>query len=300
MEVKMSALRQILTLVGDTPRSDAVVALAARLAKQHGATLRAVHAVEPLNTGAYLSPESASVAAQWVAETEEKRRNAAAERVAKVARAAGIEIPLTLVKVSSVAETLNHAWAADLIVLAQRDPQGADGTAVGFAGQLLVGAGCPLLFIPYVETLPLEADGAPRCANRVLVAWAPRRESVRALRDALPLLRNAASVELVCFCAPDEADEGLLDAVVAYLKHHGVTARARVSHTAEPSIGERLLSTGNVDVPVAEALLSMAADAGADLIVMGGYGHARTWELVLGGVTRTMLRSMTVPVLMSH
>lgn len=296
----MSPLRQILALVGDTPRSDAVLALAARLAKQHGAALRALHAVEPLNTGAYLSPESASVAAQWVAETEEKRRDAAATRVAAAARTAGVEIPLALVKASSVAETLQHACATDLVVLAQRDPQGADGTAAGFAGQLLVGAGCPMLFIPYVETLPLEADGAPRCASRVLVAWAPRRESVRALRDALPLLRKASSVELVRFAGPDEADDRLLDAVVAYLKRHDVTARARISHTAEPSIGERLISAGNVDVPVAEALLSFAADVGADLIVMGGYGHARAWELVLGGVTRTMLRSMTVPVLMSH
>ena len=69
---------------------------------------------------------------------------------------------------------------------------------------------------------------------------------------------------------------------------------------AEASAGERMRRGGVPDVAVAEALLSHAADMHADFIVMGGYGHSRLWELVLGGVTRTMLETMTVPVLMSH
>jgi nucleotide-binding universal stress UspA family protein len=91
-----------------------------------------------------------------------------------------------------------------------------------------------------------------------------------------------------------------LDAVAAHLQRHGVTANCTVRLTREPSLGERMRRPWTPDAPVAEALLSHAADSDADLIVMGGYGHPRAWELVLGGVTRTLLKSMTVPVLMSH
>ena len=88
--------------------------------------------------------------------------------------------------------------------------------------------------------------------------------------------------------------------MVAYLAGHGVRATSTLLSHAEPSLGERMRRGGVPDVAVAEALLSHAADSQADFIVMGGYGHSRLWELVLGGVTRTMLETMTVPVLMSH
>ena len=90
------------------------------------------------------------------------------------------------------------------------------------------------------------------------------------------------------------------DEIAQELGRHGVRAECTVHRSREPTVAERLLPRWTPDAPVAEALLSHAADTGADLIVMGGYGHPRAWELVLGGVTRTLLQSMTVPVLMSH
>jgi hypothetical protein len=170
----------------------------------------------------------------------------------------------------------------------------------GFAGSVLVGAGTPLLFVPAVDALPADADGAPRCGHRVLVAWSPTRESTRALRDAMPLLAGAEQVELVTLAEADGSAPDL-DGVRSYLQRHGVTARVHVLPRGSAPLSAGLLGGGwTPDVPVAEALLSHAADTGADLIVMGGYGHARLRELALGGVTRTMLKSMTVPVLMSH
>lgn len=296
----MTDYRRILALVSDHPRSAVALALAARLARAHGASLVALHAVEPLGSGAYLTPEAAGVARRWAADEERRRRELAAQLVDAVSRSTGLAVALEHASGSPLDATLRHACCADLIVLGQRDPRHADGTAPGFAEKVLVGAGCPLLFVPCVDSLALQADGAPRAGTHVIAAWSPRRESTRALRDALPLLRAARRVELLRFLRHGEEDRGATVATAAWLLAHGVQAHTRLEHLATPALHERIWQASAHDVPIAEALLSHAADAGADLVVMGGYGHARAWELAMGGVTRTVLQTMTVPVLMSH
>jgi nucleotide-binding universal stress UspA family protein len=193
-------------------------------------------------------------------------------------------------------DALAAARCSDLVVLGQ--PISGDGAPTRLAPGLLVRSGVPLLFVPDVP-LPRDADGGPRCGQRVLVAWSPTRETTRAVHDALPLLVAADQVELLQMVSPDDdpADDPL-PAVCAHLSRHGVNARPK---RVVQQRGAGPIGTGwTPDVPVGEALLSHAADTNADLIVMGGYGHARAWELLLGGVTRTLLRSMTVPVLMAH
>jgi nucleotide-binding universal stress UspA family protein len=69
---------------------------------------------------------------------------------------------------------------------------------------------------------------------------------------------------------------------------------------ARHGVNAEIEQTVSADLPVGEVLLSRAADLGVDLLVMGAYGHSRARELLLGGATRSLLRSMTVPVLMSH
>ncbi len=299
----MSSIRQILALVDDGPRVDAVLALAAQLAVRHGAALQALQAVPSAATGAggYLSPEAAGLAIEYAAQVDAERLARATARVNAAAAAHGLTVPLLPAADDPVAAVLAAARHCDLVVLAQHTP--GDGQVAGFAGSVLVGAGTPLLFVPAVDALPADADGAPRCGQRVLVAWSPTRESTRALRDAMPLLATAAEVELVTLANGEgsEGGEAALDGVGAYLQRHGVAARVHVLPRGSAPLSAGLLGGGwTPDVPVAEALLSHAADSGADLIVMGGYGHARLRELALGGVTRTMLKSMTVPVLMSH
>jgi nucleotide-binding universal stress UspA family protein len=125
--------------------------------------------------------------------------------------------------------------------------------------------------------------------NRVLVAWNDSREAARAVSDALPMLQRAKQVEVASWSEGGSAEEKTmrpeLDALHKWLKWHGVSAQLQV----EP-----------VGAGIADAMLSHAADTTADLIVMGAYGHSRWAELVLGGATRGLLASMTVPVLMSH
>jgi nucleotide-binding universal stress UspA family protein len=296
-----SSIRHLIALVGDNARSEAVLALATHLGMRHGATVSALHAVAPLTAGGggYLSPDAASLAIEYAENADRERSAVAAARVAAAAERSGMAIPFMPADGDPVTATLAVAAQSDLVVLAQHEA--GDGQVPGFAGSLLVGAGTPLLFVPNVDAFPTDADGAPRCGRRVLVAWSRARESTRALRDSLPLLAAAEAVELVRLADAGESAAEPLDAVCAYLRLHGVMATAHVIVRGSAPIPGGLMWEGwTPDVPVAEALLSHAADTNADLIVMGGYGHARAWELALGGVTRTMLKSMTVPVLMSH
>ncbi len=176
-----------------------------------------------------------------------------------------------------------HARYADLCILGQ--PHGGDPHAA-FANDLvhavLMQAGRPALIVPY-------ADAVATVGEKVLVAWKESRESARAVADAMPLLTRSREVVVVSISAAGEQSgrEKLADVdVSAWLSRHGITADVR-HEVAE-------------DVDAGSLLLSRAADFGADLIVMGAYSRPRLSEIVLGGVTRLMLESMTVPVLMSH
>ena len=124
----------------------------------------------------------------------------------------------------------------------------------------------------------------------VLVAWKPTRESAHAVSAAIPFLRRAQSVHLAIADDADAADTSAPDQAAAledFLRLHGV--KAPIERRATVPAGAP-----------GEGLLSLAADIGADLLVMGCYGHSRTRELVLGGATRTVLQSMTLPVLLAH
>lgn len=296
----MSELRNVLVLVNDSPRSRAVATLGARLAADHQAEVAVLYAATAATIGAYVTPEAASLGLQMQAEADAARRERVTARVAEAAQATGAPLQLRFPAGEPLPTVLQQSRCTDLIVLGQRDPVAGDGTPAGFAGQLLTGAACPLLFVPYVNADGAPADEPPRCGSRVLVAWSDTRESARALRDALPLLRRAQKVDLVRFAHEDDETDRNLDAVAAHLQRHGVQAECTVRRTRADSVAERMTPSWTPDAPVAQAVLSHASDIDADLIVMGGYGHPRLWELVLGGVTRTLLQSMTVPVLMSH
>ena len=167
---------------------------------------------------------------------------------------------------------------ADLVVLGQPEP-GAPSVYAGgnLAAYVLLSCPRPLLVVPY-------AQSDTSTGRRVLVAWNGSVQAVRALGAALPFLRRADSVTVATFDTPDEP-AGPDHDIVPYLKRHGVDAA---------------LVAGSTRLDVGECLLSLVADRNADLLVMGGYGRTRLRELLLGGVTRTILRAMTVPVLLAH
>jgi len=174
-----------------------------------------------------------------------------------------------------------HARYADLVVIGQKNEEWASGVNKNFERNVLIAAGRPVLVVPYAfERRPL--------GRQVLVAWNASNEAARAVSGALPLLKQAGHVHVIAFNPDDTGSHGQEPGadVGLYLARHGV--KVTVSrHDAQ-------------DVDVGNQLLSRAFDVSADLIVMGAWGQSRLQELVLGGVTRTILESMTVPVLMAH
>lgn len=299
----MGTIRRILVHVGDGELARGALSAAAALAARHGAEVAALHAVEPMHT-AFLTPEVSATAVSLAEQAARERRDRAAALLREACPDAVLLDPPPLA--DPAAALVGLARAADLLVLSQPDPRRPDGTRTGFAGRVLVEASCPVLFVPHIDWA--SALAAPRAGlgERVLVAWSDTRESARALHDALPLLVRASHVELVGFVHASDGEDALaaaagpMEAAAAHLRRHGVDAARTLRPGREPSLGERLRRAWIPDASIAEALLSHAADVDADLVVMGGYGHSRAWELVLGGVTRSLLQTMTVPVLMSH
>jgi nucleotide-binding universal stress UspA family protein len=175
-----------------------------------------------------------------------------------------------------------QARYADLVVLSQTDPdESAAPVVADFPEYVVLNGGRPVLILPYAKTFET-------IASKVLIAWNGSAESTRAVTDALPLLRRAQLVQVAVFnprAEPDIHGEQPGADIALFLARHGIKVEV-IEQDTQNGVGD--------------ALLSLAADRGSDLIVLGGYGHTRFRELMLGGVTRTVLQSMTVPVLMSH
>jgi nucleotide-binding universal stress UspA family protein len=143
----------------------------------------------------------------------------------------------------------------------------------------LFDSGRPLLIVPYIRTQGLRLD-------HVLVCWDGSRNAARAITDANPFLARAKAIEVVTVGADIKSNE----IPGADIAHH------LVRHDLKIEV-KSIVASG-LDVP--NAILSHAADVSADFIVMGGYGHSRLREFVLGGATRGILATMAVPTLMSH
>jgi nucleotide-binding universal stress UspA family protein len=144
----------------------------------------------------------------------------------------------------------------------------------------LFDSGRPVVVVPYIHRTGLNLD-------RILVCWDGSRSAARAVADAMPFLERAKAVDVVIVATEAGKSDEMPGADIAHhLARHGLRVEVK------------RIVRGDVDV--ANAILSHAADSAADFLVMGGYGHSRLREFILGGATRGILTSMTVPVLLSH
>lgn len=221
-----------------------------------------------------------SVVASYVDTLHEHARHALGQFEA-VAREAGVaSYEARLVTDDPEGGLVLLSRFADLVVLSQTDPgHQVTGVVRDLPEYVMLNVARPVLIVPY-------AGQFERLDGNALVAWDASLEASRALGNALPLLCQASSVTIAQFNAGDSTGLAAEAAdLVAWLGRHGVAAQVLEQRTA--------IDEGN-------ALLSLAADRQAGLIVMGGYGHTRFRELLLGGVTKTVLECMTAPVLMSH
>jgi nucleotide-binding universal stress UspA family protein len=278
--------RDLLVPLIDAPSDAAALRAAVALARSFDARLAAL-AVVPLyqppafEWGAMPSGLYAALQAQ----TREHGEALAAKTRADLARA---EVPVDVrvvetqvVPFSRVAAL--HARHADLVVMAAPEDDVGRRNAEALFLDLLLDAGRPVLRIP------ASCDAAAFPPQRVTVAWQPTREAARAVHDALPLLRVAKRVDIVCVDPRiDEHRHG--DLPGADIAEHLARHRCRVEVTVLQSHGE----------PAAEALLRVAASFGSDLVVAGGFGHSRVRERWLGGFTRTLCEQNRVAALFSH
>jgi nucleotide-binding universal stress UspA family protein len=279
------AYRDLLVQIDDTKACAKRIEAAVGLAASHGAHLTGVYVISEASPASfaqgYLPPDLLTTLQQEL----QARAEAALARFAKVAERNQItfETRVDRVLYTEVADALaTNARYADLVILGQIDPDDPIAGPRYLPEQVIIGSGRPALVIPYI-------GAAATLGERVVIAWDASREAARAVNDALPLLERAKAVSVVTI-NPRQDPFG-----------HGEEPGADIGlHLARHDIKievERIVSR---DIDVANTILSQIANEGADLLIMGAYGHSRMREYVLGGVTRTILAEMTVPVLMSH
>jgi len=167
----------------------------------------------------------------------------------------------------------------DLAIVGQAEPEASSVEEI-IAEAALFESGRPVILVPYIQKAPLKLDNVMAC-------WDGSKSAARAIADAMPLLTKAGSVELVIITSERGKQDEIEGADMGqHLARHGL------------KVDVNRIPGGGIDV--ADALLSHAADSGADFMVMGGYGHSRLREFILGGVTHSIFKSMTVPALLSH
>lgn len=221
--------------------------------------------------------------AEWQ-ETLQRQASKAADALEASARQAGfVRLETRVAEGSDIPAITQAARYADLVVIGQADPADRATDQGGLsAGEVVLGCARPVLVVPYIGS-------TAGFGKHVLIAWNGSREASRAVTDALPLLKRAQRVTVMAVNPQiDERGHGDLPGadLATFLAQHEVKVVVQSDHGAQTDIGEELLSR--------------IADLDIDLLVMGAYGHSRAREWAFGGATRTILQSMTVPVLMSH
>ncbi len=275
--------KTILVHFDSTARIDRRMRVGAALADEFEAHLAAVYSImSPLYSEPFVADGGAFVAQELLRFQERKDAEARAAFDA-LAPTLGRQAEWRAAAGDPASVVNEHGRYADLIVVGQYEEDAANDVTPDFIGRVIMGSGRPVLVIPYTGEIAMPF------ARRPMVAWNASREAARAVTSALPLLRNADEVQVTTFNARAGRD-GHGDVpgadIATFLARHGVKANVSGTTSKEVDIGNQILSR--------------ADDFRADLIVAGGYGHSRAYEFVMGGATRTLLESMTVPVLFAH
>src|SRR6202140_2369884 len=279
-------LKNIGVFVDATPEGEKRIDYAATLAHQCGAHLAGIHVVSAVRpeyrSDYYVIGEKAIRAMLAERKTaDEAATSNVRRRFEAISAKRDLSAEFRVIRRGGPNEDLIlGSLHSDLVVIGQHELHELPGYLS--PEKLLLASGAPILVV---------ASGwkSEPIGNRILVGWNASREARRAVADALPFLIAAASVTLLVVDSNKRADrhgeEPGAD-IALYLARHGAHVEV-----------EQMSSRGS---PVADIILSYAADHGMDLIVIGAYSHARSVEVVFGGVTRTLLKQAPIPVLMSR
>lgn len=258
--------------------------LAFALAKKYDALITGLFVVPDYVVPSYVE---AQISVDLITDVTEKALARAGDTMAdyrKLADDAGVRMDAHVLEGQVIPILREHSKYSDLLILGQDDPDDPDNASYGLADALLFEGACACIVVPHSGKLAVPG-------KRVLLTWNASRESARALREALPLLATAEDV-VVLSSEPDDADTEIArghphaDELARFLESHGIKS----------------ISSGiaDLDISTSDAILGQAAEMDADLIVMGAYGHTRLREIILGGVTRDLLKQSTVPLFLAH
>jgi nucleotide-binding universal stress UspA family protein len=275
--------KTILVHCDGNPKTAQRLAVAVQVAQRHGSHLVGVHVQEPFNvppfTEGAIAIDDLFTAYDAAAKADQAT---AATTFQKAHKGAGISTEWRLARGYADTELALHARYADVVVVGQTAPDSESVTPTDLPETIALSTGRPVLVVPHI--------GAPsKVGKTMMLCWNASRESARAASDALPLRREAEKV-IVLAVDPRSSSRGHgaepgAD-VATWLSRHGVKVTVQRDVAADADVGD--------------VILSRAADHDVDLIVMGLYGHSRIREMVLGGASRTLLASMTVPVFVAH
>lgn len=280
--------KTVLASFQDMDRAPRLIEFATALASDHDAHLIGLFVVPVTQTYSVYTASPVQISTELieaqrasfleVAGDIEKQFIAAAEK-------AGVMFEWRCVDAHSplLAETVvEHARSADLVLVAQPEPDNRWEAWAAIPEQVLMESGRPVMVMPYAGRYEARAEN-------VLVAWNGTRESARATFDAMPFLQAASKVKILSVnLNTSDGMNGFTpgDEIAVNLARHNVKIESGRTISGDISVGNELLSR--------------AADYGTDLLVMGGYGHSKVYESLFGGATRHILKHMTMPVLMAH
>jgi nucleotide-binding universal stress UspA family protein len=279
---EVAMFKDILVRLDEGASGSVATGYAVSLARRFGAHIAGLaFAYEPVTPGTLMSGMPATLFEQSRIESEKQARSAIAS-FEGTAQGASLAYSSHLIQApagDAFASAAVIARRFDLTVVRQ-ESDNDEGRQSACIEAVLFGSGRPAIVVPYIHKDEFKAD-------RVLVCWDGGQHAARAIADSLPLLRQSRQIEVVTVAGSDKLGNKVPGADIgAHLARHGL--KISVHEIVAPDIG------------IADAILSHAADMAADFIVMGGYGHSRLREFVLGGVTRTVLATMTVPVFLAH
>ncbi len=280
------ALKSIGVFVDATPESEKRVDYAATLARRCGAHLVGIHvasAVRPEHRSDYyvVGEKAIRSSRAWQKEADEIATTLVRRRFEAISAKSDLSAEFRVIRRGGPDEDLIlGSLHSDLVVIGQRDLQELPGYSS--PEKLLLASGVPILVLP-------SGWESESISKKILVGWNASREVRRAVADALPFLAAADSVVLLVVDANERSnrhgEEPGAD-IALHLARHGANVEVKQVSSRGSSVGD--------------IILSYAADQGVDLIVIGAYSHARSVEMVFGGVTRTLLKQAPVPVLMSR
>jgi len=262
---------------------DASGPYAISIAETFGAHVSAVaFSYEPVIPPTIMGSIPASLVESQRAEND-KAASEARAKFDEAARRAGVSFDSRILTASLPGSADQFGAIArrfDLSVVGQAEPGRLAGAQELVAESALFSSGRPVVLVPYIQKTGLKLE-------RVMLCWDASRTAARAIADALPLLARAKTIDVVMVASERPKSDDVPGADIGqHLARHDLKVEVK-----------RIVAT---DSDVASTILSHAADTSADFIVMGGYGHSRLREFVLGGATRGLLSALTVPVLMSH